>query len=298
MVRYSPTIRLNSGLDLPALGFGVYRAAPEETVGAVRTALTAGYRMVDTAAAYFNEAEVGQAIRESGLPRNEIIVQTKAWITDYGTREIRHAYDRSRRKLGLDRIDVYLLHQPATRDFTPMIAAWRELEKMLWNGEVGSIGVCNFSPDHLRRLVAATDIPPALNQVELHPFFTQSALRAYDRTSGIVTQAWSPIGGVMRYWGDDRPPEDNPLTHPTIMAIGRKYDRTPAQVILRWQLDIGNSAIPKSTHPDRIRENFAVFDFTLTADDIAAIETLDRGRRGGPDPDHLPDAFYNRTIPD
>jgi len=298
MAHLSPTIKLNSGLELPALGFGVYRAKPEETVSAVKTALAAGYRMIDTAAAYFNEEQVGQAIRESSVPRDDIIVQTKAWLSDYGTKEIRHAYDRSRRKLGLERIDVYLLHQPATRDFKPMIAAWLEMEKMLAGGEVGAIGVCNCSPDHLKILMGKTNVPPALNQVELHPFFTQAEFRKRDGAWGIVTQAWSPVGGVMRYWGDDKTPEDDPLTHPTITSIGEKYGKTAAQVMLRWHLAIGNSAIPKSVNEKRIVENFSIFDFEMTDDEIASIEALDRGKRGGPDPDNLPDAFYNRKIPD
>lgn len=298
MPNRSPTIRLNSGLELPALGFGVYRAMPEETVSAVKTALSVGYRMIDTAAAYFNEEQVGQAIRESDVPREHIVVQTKAWISDYGTREIRHAYDRSRRKLGLDKIDVYLLHQPATRDFGPMIAAWLEMEKMLTDGEVGAIGVCNCNPEHLEMLMGETNAPPALNQVELHPFFNQIALRRWDRERGIVTQAWSPIGGVMRYWGDDKTPEDDPLTHPTVTTLAAKYGKTAAQIILRWQLAIGNSAIPKSVHEKRIMENFSIFDFELAADDVASIEALDRGRRGGPDTDHLPNEMYDRKIPD
>lgn len=298
MSHNNPVITLNSGVRLPAVGFGVYRSKPDETVAAVKAALSSGYRMIDTAAAYFNETEVGQAIRESDVPRKDIVLQTKAWLTDYGSAEIRHAYERSRRKLGVEKIDIYLLHQPAARDFKPLIDAWRSLEKMVTGGEVGAIGVCNFSIDHLKRLMAESDVSPALNQVELHPYFTQKGLRKFHQEKGILTQAWSPIGGVMRYWGDDKTPRDNPLIDMVITEIAEKYRKTNAQVILRWQLAVGNSVIPKSVTPKRIRENFDLFDFDLTENEIARIEALDRNRRGGPDPDNLSDEFYNRKIPD
>jgi diketogulonate reductase-like aldo/keto reductase len=261
----------------------------------VTAALQAGYRMIDTAAAYFNEAEVGAAIRDSGVPRGEIFVQTKAWISDYGTDEIVAAYDRSLRKLGLDTIDLYLLHQPAPAAFDRVVAAWKGLERLLAEGRVRAIGVCNFSAAHLERLLAGVNVTPAVNQVELHPFFTQRPLREAHARLGIVTQAWSPIGGVNRYWGDTRP-ENDPLTHPVIVGLAEKHGRTAAQVILRWQLQLGNSVVPKSVRPTRIAENFDLFGFALGADDMAAIEALDTGRRGGPDPDNLPREFYERTI--
>jgi diketogulonate reductase-like aldo/keto reductase len=291
-----PVITLNNGVGLPAIGFGVYRAGPEETAAAVTAALRTGYRMVDTAAAYFNEGEVGAAIRDSGVPREEIFIQTKAWISDYGEREIVAAYQRSLDRLGVDAIDLYLLHQPAPAVFDRVVAAWKGLERLLAEGRVRAIGVCNFSPAHLDRLLAQAAVTPQVNQVELHPFFTQPALRAAHARLGIATQAWSPIGGVNRYWGADIRPEHDPLTHPAIAAIAERHGRTPAQVILRWQLQLGHSIIPKSVRPSRIAENFDVFDFALGNAEIAAIEALDTGRRGGPDPDALPREFYERQI--
>ena len=291
-----PVIGLANGVDLPAVGFGVYRASPEETAGAVSAALAAGYRMIDTAAAYFNEAEVGAAIRDSGVARAEVFVQTKAWIGDYGTDEIVAAYERSLGKLGVEAIDLYLLHQPAPAVFDRVVAAWKGLERLLAEGRVRAIGVCNFSVAHLERLLAEVDVAPQVNQVELHPFFSQPDLRAAHARLGIITQAWSPIGGVNRYWGSDIRPENDPLTHPTIVGLAEKHGRTPAQVILRWQLQLGHSIVPKSVRPARIAENFDIFDFALSEDDMAAIGALDTGRRGGPDPDELPREFYERKI--
>jgi len=194
-----PVLTLDNGVDLPAVGLGVYRSSPEETVGAVTAALETGYRMIDTAAAYFNEAEVGAGIRASGVAREEIFVQTKAWISDYGEAEIVRACERSLGKLGLATIDLYLLHQPAPAAFERVIAAWKGLERLLAEGRVRAIGVCNFSAAHLERLMAAVEVIPAVNQVEVHPFFTQVSLRQAHARLGIVTQAWSPIGGVNRY---------------------------------------------------------------------------------------------------
>jgi len=291
-----PILNLNNGVELPAVGLGVYRASPEETVAAVTAALGSGYRMIDTAAAYFNEAEVGAAIRNSGVPRAEIFVQTKAWISDYGTDEIVAAYERSLGKLGVETIDLYLLHQPAPAAFDRVVAAWKRLEQLLAEGRVRAIGVCNFTVAHLERLMAEVEVVPAVNQVELHPFFAQPELLAAHARLGITTQAWSPIGGVNRYWGDDIKPENDPLTHPAIVAIAEKHGKTPAQVILRWHLQHGRSIVPKSVRPARIAENFDLFGFALSAEDMAAIDALDTGRRGGPDPDNLGREFYERRI--
>ncbi|WP_018901618.1 aldo/keto reductase [Rhizobium sp. 2MFCol3.1] len=297
MKQAQETTRLASGLQLPLLGYGVYRIKPEATAEAVKTALDVGYRMIDTAAAYFNEEQVGRAVLESGIPRDEIVIQTKAWVSDYSKQGIRHALERSKRKLGTT-VDVFLMHQPGVRDPAAMIEAWREMEQMVADKEVGAIGVCNFGPNHLDVLLGGARMAPQINQVELHPFFTQQAIREHDARHNVLTQAWSPIGGVMRYWGDDKAPSDDPLTHPLILQLAAKYGRTPAQVILRWQIEIGNSVIPRSSNPDRIAENFAIFDFQLSAEDRAAIDALDRGERGGPDPDNLPDELYERKIPD
>ena len=177
-----------------------------------------------------------------------------------------------------------------------MIAAWKGLERLLAEGRVRAIGVCNFSVAHLERLMAEAQVAPAVNQVELHPFFTQRTLREAHAPLGIVTQAWSPIGGVNRYWGSDIRPESDPLTHPTIVGLGEKYAKSPAQVMLRWQVQLGHSVVPKSVRPARIAENFDLFDFVLSAEDIDAIDALDTGRRGGPDPDNLGREFYERRI--
>lgn len=293
-----PVLTLGNGVDIPAVGLGVYRSAPADTRGAVVAALDEGYRLIDTAAAYRNEAEVGQAIRDSGLPRDEIFVESKLWLSDYGYDGALNGFERSAGKLGVGVVDLYLLHQPGVAEFDRTVAAWKALERLLAEGRVRAIGVSNFLPAHLDRLMAEVDIVPAVNQIELHPFFTQTALRAKHAEMGILTQAWSPIGGVNRYWAETPRPEEDPLTHPVLVEIAAQHGRSVAQVILRWQVQLGHSVIPKSTRPARIAENFALFDFTLSADEMAAIEALDTGRRGGPDPDALPVEFYRRRVDD
>ena len=283
----TPSIKLNNGVDLPLIGLGVYRSGPDDTTRAVVSALRAGYRMIDTAAAYRNEEQVGDGIRQSGVDREDIFIQTKLWISDYGYDSALHAFDRSTRKLRLNTVDLYLLHQPMTDEFDRTVAAWKAAERLLSEGRARAIGVSNFSPVHLARLMAETDVVPAANQVELHPFFSQKELMAEHRRLGIATQAWSPIGGVQRYWGDDKKPEDDPLTHPAVTAIADRHGKTPAQVLLRWEIEQGISVIPKSVHDNRIVENFDVFDFALSPDETDAIDALDTGKRGGPDPDWL-----------
>lgn len=287
----STTMHLNNGVEMPALGLGVFQSAPEETVSAVATAIGDGYRLIDTAAAYFNEEQVGEGLRRSGVDRSEIFVTTKLWMSDYGYESALHAFDRSMRKLGLDQLDLYLLHWPAPGVFERTAESWRALERLLAEGRTRAIGVCNFAPADLDRLAERAEITPAVNQVELHPYFAQGPLREADAARAIVTQAWSPIGGVSRGWGEVGTGDD-PLADPTITAIAERLGRTPAQVVLRWQLEIGNSAIPKSVRPARIRENNAIFDFALDAEDVAAISALDRGLRGGPNPEQVgPDTF-------
>ncbi|MDO5612921.1 MAG: aldo/keto reductase [Paracoccus sp. (in: a-proteobacteria)] len=292
------TLTLNNGVTLPSVGLGVFQSPPEQTVAAVKTALADGYRLIDTAAAYGNEAEVGEGLRQSGLPRDQVVIQTKIWISDYGFDSALHAFDRSSRKLGLDMVDVWLLHQPLSVDFDRTIATWKAAERLLAEGRIRAIGVSNFSPAELDRIAAECEVVPALNQVELHPFFTQPELRATHERLGILTQAWSPIGGVQRYWGDDKRPEDDPLTHPAITAIAEAHGKTPAQVVLRWQIQLGHSVLPKSVNPARIAQNIDLFDFTLTADDIAAIEALDTGKRGGPEPTSINPENYTFVIED
>ena len=289
------TLKLHNGLTMPALGLGVFQSPPEETVTAVEAALRDGYRLIDTAAAYDNEREVGAGLRRSGVPRDEIFVTTKLWISDYGYDAAHIGFEASLRRLGLDHIELYLLHQPVPTHFEDTIAAYKAAETLLADGRARAIGVSNFSAQHLRTLIDRTDVVPAVNQVELHPYFTQPALREVHAELGIVTQAWSPLGGVLVYVpGSDE--SRGPLTDRVITELAGKYGKTPAQVVLRWHLEHGFCAIPKSVKPHRITENFDVFDFSLTADELAAVDALDKGVRGGPDPDQLSMETYPKVV--
>ena len=289
------TLTLNNGVVLPALGLGVFQAPPEQTAAAVDTALRLGYRHIDTAAAYLNERQVGEGIRRSGLDRSEVFIETKVWVSDYGYDQTLHAFEKATRKLGVDQLDLLILHQPAPSRFDKTIAAYKALETLLADGKVRAIGVSNFMPHHLAELLERTSVVPALNQVELHPYFTQPAVQQADAEHGILTQAWSPIGGITFYpgWGDDR---RSVLADSTIAAIAKDHNKTAAQVMLRWHLQQGRSAIPKSTNPQRIAENFDVFDFQLGADELARIDALDTGVRGGPDPDGADTTRFDRII--
>jgi diketogulonate reductase-like aldo/keto reductase len=230
-------LSLNNGVALPALGFGVFRSAPEETVAAVQSALACGYRLIDTAAAYGNEREVGEAIAGSGIARDELFVQTKLWISDYGYDSALRAFETSLRKLGLASVDLYLLHQPMPNEWERTVAAYHAAEKLLADGRVRAIGVCNFSPKHLEDLIERSRVVPAVNQVEVHPYFVQRGLRDVHAQLGITTQAWSPLGGVNVYMPrDSRAPKMNPLTDPLIVALAARYGKTSAQIILRWHL--------------------------------------------------------------
>ena len=293
-----PVLTLNNGVQLPALGFGVFRSEPEDTVAAVESALALGYRLIDTAAAYLNEREVGEAIVRSGVARHELFVQTKLWISDYGYDSGLRAFDTSLRKLGLDSVDLYLLHQPMPNEWERTVAAYQAAEKLLADGRVRAIGVCNFSAKHLQDLIARSSVVPAVNQVEVHPYFVQRELREAHTRLGITTQAWSPLGGVNVYMPRDPRAPQNPLADPLIVALAARYGKTPAQIILRWHLQHGVSAIPKSVKPTRIAENFKVFGFALTSAEVAAIDALDTGVRGGPDPDVIDTKLYTKTIPD
>jgi len=288
-----PLLTLN-GVQIPAIGLGVFQSPPEQTAGAVESALAHGYRLVDTAASYFNEAQVGEGLRRSGISRGEVFLETKVWISDYGYDATRHAFDKSARKLGVDRIDLLLLHQPLPSRFDLTLDAYRALEKLLADGKVRAIGVSNFMPDHISRLLAATSVVPAVNQIELHPYFQQTTLQRLHAEHGILTQAWSPIGGITSYYGGGKSAFDDPA----LQAIARQHGKSPAQVMLRWHLQEGRSAIPKSTKPMRIAENFDVFDFELSADQVAAIDALDTGVRRGPDPDSITLETYGREIPE
>ena len=295
MTATTPAVTLNNDVTIPALGLGVFQSPPEETVAAVEAALRGGYRLIDTAAAYDNEREVGEGIRRSGVPRDEIFVTTKLWISDYGYDSALVGFDASLRRLGLDHVDLYLLHQPVPTDFEGTIGAYKAAEKVLADGRARAIGVSNFSPEHLEQLIDRTDVVPAINQVELHPYFTQPALREVHAERDIVTQAWSPLGGVLVYVpGADE--SRGPLTDPVITGLAADYGKTPAQVVLRWHIEHGFCAIPKSVKAHRIAENFDVFDFVLTAEEVAAIDALDTGVRGGPDPAQLSMETYPKIV--
>jgi 2,5-diketo-D-gluconate reductase A len=292
------SIRLNNGVELPALGFGVFQTPPDQTQAAVEEALRIGYRMIDTAAAYLNEPEVGAAIAASGFNRSELFVQTKVWVSNYSYDGALHAFDVSTRKLRIDTVDLYLLHQPLPQDFDATVDAYRALERLLEEGRVRAIGVSNFSPAHLETVLPRLSVVPAVNQVEVHPYYNQPSRRAVHAQRGIVTQAWSPLGGVYVYRSSDPETPMNALRDPVITRIAEKHGKSPAQVILRWHIDSGRSAIPKSVRPERIAENLDVFGFGLNADDVAAIDALDTGVRGGPNQDEVDFRTFNRPIPE
>ncbi|MGF1343384.1 aldo/keto reductase [Streptomyces flavovirens] len=270
----SPTVTLNNGTTVPQLGFGVFQVPDEETTAAVTSALEAGYRSIDTAAVYGNEAGVGRALAQSGIPRDELFVTTKLWNDDQGHDATLAAFDASLDKLGLDHVDLYLIHWPTpARDL--YLDTWRALEKLAADGRIRAAGVSNFQPAHLRRLIDASPLLPAVNQIELHPGLQQNELRALHAEHGIVTEAWSPLAqGAL-------------LDDEVLVSLAERHGKTPAQVVLRWHLQLGNVVIPKSVTPARIRQNIDVFDFELSDADMAAIAGLDRGMRTGPDPDTL-----------
>jgi 2,5-diketo-D-gluconate reductase A len=270
-----PTVRLNNGVEMPQLGFGVFLVPPDEVGEPVRAALDAGYRLIDTATLYANEEGVGRAIRDSGIPRDEIFVTTKVWNSDQGYDATLKAFDNSRRLLGLDVVDLYLIHWPAPKR-DRYVDTWRALERLYDDGRVRAIGVSNFTVAYLTRLLDETTIVPAVNQVELHPGFPQDELREFHAARGIVTESWSPLG---RGHGL--------LDTPTVTQIAQAHDRTPAQVVLRWHLQQGLVVIPKSTRSERIRENFAVFDFSLGDDEMKQLSALTEPGRIGPDPDEM-----------
>jgi 2,5-diketo-D-gluconate reductase A len=270
----SPALQFHDGHSIPQLGLGVYKIPEAAAADAVQVALESGYRHVDTAALYANEAGVGQGIARAGLPRGDVFVTTKVWNADQGYDSTLRAFDESLGKLGLDYVDLYLIHWPAPRQ-DRYVDTWRALEAIRADGRARSIGVSNFHPHHLDRLLAETEVVPVVNQIELHPWLQQADARAYDAAHGILTEDWSPLARG-RAIGD-----------PTLDAIGARYGKSAAQVVIRWHLELGDIVIPKSVTPSRIRENLDVFDFALDAADLAAIATLDSGERTGRDPDDL-----------
>jgi diketogulonate reductase-like aldo/keto reductase len=289
------TLTLNNGVAMPALGFGVFQTPPAETAAAVEFALTHGYRHIDTAAAYLNERGVGEGLRAAGVDRSDVFLETKIWISDYGYDATLHAFDKSATKLGVEQIDLLILHQPLPTRLDLTLEAYRALETLLADSRVRAIGVSNFMPDHLDELLKATSVVPAVNQIEVHPYFRQTDVLAADAAHGILSQAWSPIGGITFYRDSGGP---STLDDPTIAALARAHGKTTAQVMLRWHLQQGRSAIPKSTRPERILENLDVFDFHLDDSELTAIDALDRGIRRGPEPANITLESFGRPIPE
>ncbi|XBH21330.1 aldo/keto reductase [Jonesiaceae bacterium BS-20] len=290
----TPTFTLNNNVVLPALGFGVSQTPEQQTEAAVAEALRVGYRHIDTAASYGNEKAVGEGIRNSGIDRQEIFVETKLWISDYGYEKALHGFEKSAAKLGLEQIDLLLLHQPLTTDFDHTLGAYRALERLLATGKVRAIGVSNFMPEVLERLLEQTGIVPAVNQIEVHPYFQQRELQALHVKHGILTQAWSPIGGITSYRGDG----NSPLQDEAILRIAHAHGKSAAQILLAWHLREGRSAIPKSVRPARITENFDVFNIKLSRSEINAINALETGVRGGPDPADITLENFGQSIPE
>ncbi len=288
-------LSLNNGVEIPALGLGVFQTPPDETRSAVEAALARGYRHVDTAAAYGNERQVGEAVANSDVVRGDVFIETKIWISDYGYDETLHGFEKSARKLGVDQIDLLILHQALPSDFDKTQAAYRALESLLADGLVRAIGVSNFMVEHLTRLLERASVVPAVNQIELHPYFQQREVERFNADNGILTQAWSPIGGITFYRDSGH---GNSLDDPIIGGIAKAHGKSAAQIMLRWGVQHGRSVIPKSTKPSRIAENRDVFDFELTEPEMAAIDGLDTGRRGGPEPDAITLEAFGRAIPE
>ncbi len=269
-----PDILLNNGRTIPQFGFGVFTVPPAETAQAVTTALRAGYRHVDTAQMYGNEKEVGQAIREAGVDRAGVFVTSKLENASHRPDDARRAFDRTLGALGSDYVDLFLIHWPLpTRYDGDYVSTWRTLEEFYRDGRARSIGVSNFQPHHIRRLHEEAEVPPAVNQIEVHPYLTQTEVRAFCGQHQIAVEAWSPLAKG-RVLGD-----------PTIDSIARRVGKTPAQVVLRWHIERGDIAFPRSVTPARIRENIDIFDFELSGEDVEAITALNRNERTGPDPD-------------
>jgi diketogulonate reductase-like aldo/keto reductase len=283
-----PTLTLNNGVQMPAFGLGVFQSPPEETTNAVEAAIANGYPLIDSAVAYGNEREVGEAIRRSEIDRGQIFLVTKLWISDYGHDEALVGFDGCLRQLAVDYVDLFLLHHPVPSDFDRTVAAYKAIEEMLAAGRTRAIGVANFMEDHLENLLSQVDVVPAVNQIEVHPYFSQPKLRSLMAQHGIATQAWSPIGGVYACG----PKNTSVLEDPVVTELAAKHGKTPAQVVLRWHIEHGFCAIPKSVKPHRIAENIDIFDFQLASNEVAAIDALDTGVRGGPDPASISPATY------
>jgi 2,5-diketo-D-gluconate reductase A len=268
----TPGVPLSGGEQIPQLGFGVFQVPPDQTAEVSLQALVAGYRHIDTAAAYRNEAGVGQALRASGLDRHEVFITTKCFNDDHGHERARRAFDASLERLDVDYLDLYLIHWPVPAH-DKYVETWKAFIELRDEGLIRSIGVSNFNPAHLERLIAETGETPAINQVELHPYFQQVGLRREHEQLGIVTESWSPLA------------QGEVLDDPVILAIAEAHSKTPGQVVIRWHLQLGCVVIPKSVTPERIRQNLDVFDFELSDQQMGEIDGLDAGRRTGPDPE-------------
>jgi diketogulonate reductase-like aldo/keto reductase len=275
MTNITPSVLLNNGIDMPQLGLGVWQTADGTEVElAVKSALEAGYRLIDTAALYGNERGVGKAIRESGIPREEIFITTKLWNSAQGDEQtVRAAFTDSLEKLGLDYIDLYLIHWPMP-DKDLYVETWKTLEKLHHEGKIRAIGVSNFMPEHLEKLLASATVVPAVNQIELHPYLPQHETRVFCEQHNIAVESWSPIGGS----------RGNLLENKTVVSIAEAHKKSPAQIIIRWHIQHGLIVIPKSVHPERIAQNIDVFDFELTDTEMQQLALLENGTRMGPNP--------------
>jgi len=269
-----PTIQLNNGVEIPQLGFGVFKVPPEQTEGVTGTALEVGYRHVDTAQMYGNEAGVGRAVRAAGLARDEVFVTSKLDNPNHARDDALRSFDGTLAELGFDHVDLFLIHWPLP-EVGDYVETWHAMEEIYRSGRARAIGVSNFQPHHLRRLLAAAEVVPAVNQVEVHPYLAQDEVRAFNAEHGILTEAWAPIA------------RGRVLDDPVITTIAKRLERTPAQVTLRWAVQRGDVVFPKSVTRGRVEENFRLFDFELTDDDMAEITALDRHERTGPDPDKM-----------
>jgi len=271
-----PSITLNDGKQIPQLGFGVFQIEPDETATAVSTALEVGYRHIDTAEMYQNEKGVGDAVRSSGIARDELFITSKLNNGFHEPDDARRAFDATLEALGMDHVDLFLIHWPLpTRYDGDYVKTWKVLEEFYREGRARSIGVSNFQTQHLGRLAAEADITPAVNQIEVHPYFTNEVVRAHGEEHQIATEAWSPIA------------QGKVLDDPTVLRVAKALGKSPAQVVLRWHIERGDIVFPKSTTPSRMQENFEIFDFELSGDDMSAISALDKGEAGrtGPNPD-------------
>ncbi|TWI57507.1 2,5-diketo-D-gluconate reductase A [Pseudomonas duriflava] len=267
-----PSLQLNDGYHIPQFGLGTWKTPNEEAPALIRSALEMGYRHIDTAAAYNNEEGVGQGIAEAGIDRSELFVTTKLWNERQGFDETIKAFDESLAKLKLEYVDLYLIHWPCPQA-GKFLDTWKAFLRLREEGRVRSVGVSNFRPSDLEEIILETGVTPAVNQIEVHPLLQQNEMREFNQKKGILTEAWSPLaqGGEL-------------LKNPLIQQIAQKHGKTPAQVILRWHIELGSIIFPKSTNPDRIRENADIFDFMLDGEDMSQIATLDAGKRLGPDP--------------